>query len=125
MMEFTNFFLKEERRPRSVMERLVLLLAPFAPHLAEELWQVLGHDQTLAYQPWPAFDEALLREETVEVPVQVNGKLRGRIQVPPAADAAEMEAAARAEEHVAVLLAGKTVVKLIVVPGRMVNFVVR
>jgi leucyl-tRNA synthetase len=125
MMEFTNFFLKEERRPKSAMERLVLLLSPFAPHLAEELWQVLGHDQTLAYQPWPEFDEALLREETVEVPVQVNGKLRGRIQVPPTADAAEMEAAARGEEHVAALLAGKTVVKLIVVPGRMVNFVVR
>ncbi len=61
MMEFTNFFLKEEPRPRSAMERFVLLLSPFAPHLAEELWQLLGHGQTLAYEPWPAFDEAAPR----------------------------------------------------------------
>ena len=125
MMEFTNFFLKAEQRPKSAMERFVLLLSPFAPHLAEELWELLGHAKTLAYEPWPQYDEALLREDTVEVPVQVNGKLRGRIQVPAGSDAAAMEAAARAEENIAGLLAGKSVVKVIVVPGRMVNFVVK
>ena len=124
MMEFTNFFLKEERRPKGAMEQFVLLLAPFAPHIAEELWQALGHAETLAYEPWPQFDPAQLREDTVEIPVQVCGKLRGRVRVAAGSDAAALEAAARAEEHVAKLLAGKTVVKVIVVPGRLVNFVV-
>ena len=98
MMEFTNFFLKEEHRPRAAMEPLVLLLSPFAPHLAEELWQLLGHAKTLAYEPWPTFDEAAIKEDTIEVPVQVNGKLRGRVRVPADADAAAIEAAARADE---------------------------
>jgi leucyl-tRNA synthetase len=125
MMEFTNFFLKEEHRPRAAMEKLVLLLSPFAPHIAEELWQVLGRNTTLAYEPWPAFDEAALREDTIEVPVQINGKLRWRIQVAAGTDKAALEAAARTDPKVAELLAGKTVVKAIVVPGRMVNFVVK
>lgn len=125
MMEFTNFFFKIERRPKSVMERFVQLLAPFAPHIAEELWQLLGHANTLAYEPWPTYDESLLREDTVEIPVQLNGKLRGRIQVRAGLDQAATEAAARADARVAELLAGKTVVKVIVVPGRMVNFVVK
>ena len=107
------------------MERFVQLLSPFAPHLAEELWQQLGHAQTLAYEPWPEFDEALLKEDTIEIPVQINGKLRGRIVVAAGADRAAMEAAARADEKIAELLAGKTVVKTIVVPGKMVNFVVK
>ena len=125
MMEFTNFFLKEARRPRSAMERFVLVLAPLAPHLAEELWQALGHPETLAYEPWPVADEAWLREDAVEVPVQVNGKLRGRIVLPSGTDASASEAAARADARIAQLLAGKTVLKVVVVPGRMVNFVVK
>jgi leucyl-tRNA synthetase len=125
MMEFTNFFLKEERRPRAAMERLVLLLSPFAPHVAEELWTALGHATTLAYEPWPTFDEAAIREDTIEVPVQINGKLRGRIQTPVGADAAALESAARGDPKIAELLTGKTVIKAIVVPGRMVNFVVK
>jgi leucyl-tRNA synthetase len=125
MMEFTNFFLKEEVRPKSAMERFVLLLAPFAPHMAEELWHVLGNRATLAYEPWPTFDEAAIREDTVEVPVQINGKLRWRIQVPTDIDQPSLEAAARADAKVAELLSGKTVVKAIVVPGRLVNFVVK
>jgi leucyl-tRNA synthetase len=124
MMEFTNFFTKQTPRPRSAMERFVLLLAPLAPHIAEELWQVLGHDGTLAYEPWPAYDEEALRESTVEVPVQVNGKLRGRITVPADVDKETLETAARADEKVAAMLEGKTVRKAIVIPGRMVNFVV-
>jgi leucyl-tRNA synthetase len=124
-MEFTNYFFKEERRPRAVMERFVQLLAPFAPHLAEELWELLGHPETLAYEPWPEFDPALLVEDTVEIPVQFNGKLRTRLQVVAGLDAAATESAARADARVVELLAGKAVVKVIVVPGRMVNFVVR
>ena len=125
MMEFTNFFTKQQPRPRSAMETFVLLLSPFAPHMAEELWQLLGHADTLAYEPWPEFQEELLREETVEVPVQINGKLRSRIRVPAEVDRAALEQAARADERVAELLAGKTVVKAIVVPGKMVNFVAK
>jgi leucyl-tRNA synthetase len=82
MMEFVNFFNKQTVRPRSAMERFVLLLSPYAPHIAEELWQVLGHGETLAYEPWPQYDEALTRENTIEVPVQVLGKLRAKVCVP-------------------------------------------
>ncbi|MGE0610056.1 MAG: leucine--tRNA ligase, partial [Pirellulales bacterium] len=111
MMEFTNFFTKCDVRPQAAMESLVLLLSPFAPHMAEELWQLLGHSQTLAYHAWPTYDESLIKEQTVEIPVQINGKLRGRIVTPADADAAALEAAARADEKVAEQLAGKTVVK--------------
>jgi len=123
MMEFVNFFTKQDRRPVSAMERFVLLLSPFAPHLAEELWQALGHTDTLAYEPWPHYDEAALRESTIEVPVQINGKLRSRISVPADAGPKDLEAAALADPRIAELLAGKTIRKAIVVPGRLVNFV--
>ena len=125
MMEFTNYFFKVPQRPKIVLEQFVQLLSPYAPHLAEELWQQLGHAQSLAYEPWPEYDEAFLKEETIEIPVQINGKLRGRIVVPTGADQAALEAAARADEKIAELLAGKTIVKTIVVPGKMVNFVVK
>jgi leucyl-tRNA synthetase len=125
MMEFTNVFMKEDVRPREAMEKLVLILSPFAPHLAEELWQLLGHDKTLAYEPWPTYDEELIKEDTIEVPVQVNGKLRSLIRVPAAADKAAIEAAARADARIEELLAGKTIVKIVVVPGRLVNLVVK
>ncbi len=111
--------------PKEYLQTFVLCLSPFAPHLGEELWQFLGHADTLAYEPWPAYDPAALVEDEIEVPVQVLGKLRGRIRVPVAATPAEMEAAAKANADVAKFLAGKTVVKVIAVPKRMVNFVVR
>jgi leucyl-tRNA synthetase len=125
MMEFTNFFFKEETRPKSAMEQFVLLLSPFAPHLAEELWEILGHKNTLAYETWPTYDESLLKEDTVEIPVQMNGKLKGKIVAPAGSDAAALESLARSDAKIAEQLAGKNVVKVIVVPGRMVNFVVK
>jgi leucyl-tRNA synthetase len=125
MMEFTNFFTKAEIRPREAMEKFVLVLSPFAPHMAEELWQLLGHERTLAYEPWPEADPEWLKEDTVEIPVQVNGKLRGRLIAPTGADAAALESLARADSRVAEFIAGKTIVKVIVVPGRLVNFVIR
>ncbi len=125
MMEFVNFFFKQQRRPKKLMETFVLLLSPFAPHIAEELWQALGHSGTLAYEPWPTYDEALLREKTIEIPVQINGKLRSRIRVPAEADKKTVEQAARSNPRVAELLEGKTVRRVIVVPKRMVNFVVQ
>ncbi|RMF41534.1 MAG: leucine--tRNA ligase, partial [Planctomycetota bacterium] len=82
LMEFVNFFNKQEVRPRQVLEPFVLLLSPFAPHIAEELWRALGHDSTLAYQPWPEYDEALTKSSEIEIPLQVNGKLRAKIVVP-------------------------------------------
>ena len=124
LMEFTNKFTSMEVRPRAAMEAFTLLLAPMAPHVAEEMWEVLGHAETLAYHPWPAFDETLLKDETIEVPVQVNGKVRGRIVAKADADDAELEALARADEKVAALLEGKTVKKVFVARGKLVNFVV-
>ena len=111
--------------PRPFLETFVLCLSPFAPHLGEELWQFLGHDKSLAYEPWPKFDPAALVEDEIEIPVQVMGKLRGRVMVPVAATPAEMEAAAKANADVAKFLEGKTIVKVVAVPKRMVNFVVR
>jgi leucyl-tRNA synthetase len=125
MMEFVNFFTKSDRRPRAAMEPFVLLLSPFAPHIAEELWQALGHEKTLAYEPWPSYDETLLVETEIEIPVQINGKLRGKIVLPPDASAEAMEQAARADAKIAEQLAGKQILKTIAVPGRMVNFVVK
>jgi leucyl-tRNA synthetase len=100
------------------------MVAPLAPHIAEELWARLGHGDTLTYESFPVADPAWLVDDTVEVPVQVNGKVRARITVPVGADAAEHERLARADERVAALLAGTAVRKVIVVPGRTVNFVV-
>ena len=108
-----------------MLETFVLCLSPFAPHLGEELWQFLGHDKSLAYEPWPKFDPAALVEDEIEIPVQVMGKLRGRVMVSVAATPAEMEAAAKANADVAKFLEGKTIVKVVAVPKRMVNFVVR
>lgn len=125
MMEFVNFFSKQTVRPHVAMERFVLLLSPYAPHIAEELWQVLGHAATLAYEPWPEYDEALTKENTVEIPVQVLGKVRARVRVPADANQAEIEAAARADEKVRQWIDDKRVVKVIVVPGRLINFVVK
>jgi leucyl-tRNA synthetase len=125
MMEFTNFFTKQSVRPREVMEKFVLILSPFAPHIAEELWQLLGHEKTLAYEPWPQFSEALTKDAEVEIPVQILGKLRGKVVVPAGSDQATIITAARGDARIAELLAGKEVVKTIVVPGKLVNFVIK
>ncbi len=125
MMEFVNFFTKEQSVPRACAEPFVLLLAPFAPHIAEELWQSLGHNGTLAYEPWPESDPALAKDDTVEIPVQVNGKVKSRVEVAAGADQEATEAAARGDAKVAEWIAGKELIKLIVVPGKLVNFVVK
>ena len=124
MMEFTNHLTRLEVRPRAAVEPFVLLLSPFAPHVGEELWHALGHTDTLAYEPWPNADPALLKADTIEVPVQVNGKLRSRLTVPADIDEKAMEAAALADEKVKASIAGKSVKKVIVVKGKLVNIVV-
>ncbi|MCA9113989.1 MAG: leucine--tRNA ligase [Planctomycetaceae bacterium] len=125
MMEFSNELTRQDVRPRAVLEPFVLLLSPFAPHLAEELWHLLGHTESLAYEPWPELNEALLHEADVEIPVQINGKVKGRVRVPVEATAPEQQAVAEQDESIAGLLAGATVVKVISVPGRLINFVIR
>ncbi|HJQ81914.1 MAG TPA: leucine--tRNA ligase [Lacipirellulaceae bacterium] len=125
MMEFTNYFTTASERPRFAMEQFVLLLSPFAPHIAEELWQALGHKQSLAHELWPEFNPALAKDDLVEIPVQINGKVRSKIVVPPDADAKQLEAAARADARTAEMLAGKQIIKVIPVPGRLINFVVK
>jgi leucyl-tRNA synthetase len=124
MMELANHLTRMEVRPRAVFDPFVLILSPFAPHLAEELWAALGHPQTLAYEPWPTYDEELLRAEgMIDIPVQINGKLRSKISVPADADEETMRAKALADERVRELLAGKQVRKVIVVPKKLVNIV--
>jgi leucyl-tRNA synthetase len=110
--------------PRAVVEPLVLMLAPLAPHIAEELWSRLGHATSLAWEPFPACEPRLLVDETVEIPVQVNGKVRAIVAVPSGSDRAVLERVARADPKVAVHLVDRTVRKVIVVTGRLVSFVV-
>ncbi|MEZ6142416.1 MAG: class I tRNA ligase family protein [Zavarzinella sp.] len=124
MMEFTNHLNGLPTQSKTVLEQLVLLLSPYAPHVAEELWQVLGHDTTLAYIPWPTWDEALLVESQMEMPVQINGKVRARIMVPADADEQVLEAAALADPKVQEQIVGKTVRKWIIKPKQMINIIV-
>jgi leucyl-tRNA synthetase len=138
MMVFVNDAIKWETKPAAVLREFLILLAPFAPHLAEELWAKLNssfviHHQgapehreggsSLSYAEWPKFDPALLIEDTLEIPVQVNGKLRDVIKVAANADNATLEATAKASEKVQAFLEGKTIKKIIVVPKKLINIV--
>jgi len=109
--------------PRSVVEPLVLMTAPLAPHICEELWQRLGHATSLAHGPFPAADPAKLSTEVISYPVQVRGKVRVRIEVPADADQAAVEAAALADDRIVALLAGASPQKVVVVPRRMISIV--
>lgn len=124
MMEFLNEAIRWEKRPVSVVRDFILLLSPFAPHLGEELWSRLGHAGSLAYQSWPKWDAACLVEETIEVVVQVNGKLRGRLVVPRDAAQDAVLAMAKSDEAVRPHVDGKVIRKEIYVPGKLVNLVV-
>ena len=125
MMVFTNEAMTWETKPVSVLRTFLQLLAPFAPHIAEELWAKLngGSDANLIYAPWPQFDPTLLVEDTLEIPVQVNGKLRDKIVVSAKATPQELEALGLKAEKALPFLEGKTIKKVIVLPGRLVNIV--
>jgi leucyl-tRNA synthetase len=124
LMEFTNAAYKWDSLPKTLAEQFVLLLAPLAPHIAEELWQRLGHVASLAYEPWPKYEPKYLVTATLEIPVQINGKMRGRIEVPSDADEQQVIELARADENVLRFLEGKELKRAIYVRGRIVNFVV-
>ncbi len=123
MMEFTNHMTRLEVRSKKALEPFVLLLAPYAPHIAEELWAALGHAHTLAYEPWPAYDPALTKADEIEIPVQVNGKVRAKLMVAADIDDAALEAAALADAKVQEFVGGKPVRMVKVVPKRLVSVV--
>ncbi len=122
MMVFTNEMTKAEQRPRALLEPFVLLLSPFAPHLAEELWALLGHPPSLSRHPWPAFDPALTVSDRLTIPIQINGKLRGKVDVGLDATREQVEALARAQA--AEWLREKPEKKVIYVEKKLINFVV-
>ena len=125
MMIFTNEMNAREVRPRAALETFVLLLAPYAPHLAEELWSRLGHTTSLIREPWPVADPQWLVSDTVNVVVQVNGKLRDQLEVAADADEAQVKELALASPKVRQWTDGKQVVKVIYVPGKLVSVVVK
>ncbi len=124
IFDFVNTLTPMERRSRAVLEPFVLVIAPFVPHLAEELWSRLGHRESLAYGEWPQYDEALACDDAVEIAVQICGKIKSRVMVAPDADDKALQDAAMADEKVQAAIAGKPVKKVIVVKGRLVNIIV-
>jgi leucyl-tRNA synthetase len=124
LMIFVNEAMKQEKLPRKELEQFVLLLAPFAPHVAEELWEALGHPQSLAYEPWPRYEAQKTLEEQIEIVLQVNGKVRGKLLIPQGADQANVEKLALQDANVQRHLEGKQVKRVIVVPNKIVNIVV-
>lgn len=124
LMVFVNEAYKQDQLPKQSIQAFVLLLSPLAPHLAEELWERLGHTQTLAYEPWPTYEEALTVEDEVEIVIQINGKLREKLVVSVQASKEELEKQAMALDRIQEEITGKTVHKVIAVPGKLVNIVV-
>ncbi|MCG8558062.1 MAG: leucine--tRNA ligase [Proteobacteria bacterium] len=123
IIKFVNFAGAAKGLTRDQLERLVRVLSPFVPHFAEELWAKLGHPPAVGQQAWPSYDEAQLREREIELPVSIMGRVRARIRVPADSDQAAVEAAALSEDAIKQRLEGKTIRRVIVVPGRMVNIV--
>ncbi len=125
MMMFVNEAMKWEHRPQEILSQFVLILSPFAPHLAEELWEKLDNKTSLAYELWPKFNRDFLKENNVEVVIQINGKLRYKLQLPVNLSKEETEETALASDRIQELLNGKSIVKVIVVPNKLVNIVVK
>ena len=123
LMEFVNFFTAQKARPAVCMERFVLMLSPLAPHLAEELWLAMGHSDSLAGARWPDFEEQYTRDDMMEVPVQINGRLRARLLASSSASREELEQAALSDPKIRKHLENSVIRKVIVVPGKLVNIV--
>ncbi len=124
LMIFVNHFTKADRRPKTLLTAFVQLLAPFAPHVAEELWEILGMQTSLSYQKWPTFDEALAKDDQIEIAIQVLGKTRGTISVEPGALQGVVEKAAKEVPGVVKYLDGKAIKKIIFVQDKIINFIV-
>ena len=125
MMVFVNECYKVGTCPREFAEGFVKMISCIAPHVGEEMWQLLGHDNTIAFEAWPVYDEAKCAEQAFEIVLQVNGKIRARISVPADITAADALALAKADERVAPMLEGMQIVKELYVPGKLVNIVVK
>ena len=125
MMIFVNAIYKEGKCPKAYVEGITKMLSCICPHICEEMWSILGHDDTIAFESWPTFDESKTADDTVEMVVQINGKLRAKINVPVDTDKDEVLALAKADEKVAAEISGKTLIKEIVVPNKIVNIVVK
>ena len=125
MMIFVNEAAKFDSLPKAMWEGFVLMLSPYAPHLGEELWQKLGHKDTNAYEKWPEFSEDYCKDDTKEFPVMINGKLRAKFEAAADSDNATLEALAKETDGFKKFTDGKTVAKIIVVPGKLVNVVVK
>jgi len=124
MMIFINHLSKQAVRPKAVVEKFVKILAPFAPHIAEELWEKLGHEDTIAYESWPQYDKDLVKDKEIELAVQLNGKIKDRIVVPADADEQQIKEKALNSEKVIAAVTGKTPKKIIVIKSRLVNIVI-
>jgi leucyl-tRNA synthetase len=125
MMIFVNELFKAEKRYRELWEPFVLLLAPYAPHLAEELWEQLGHEPSVSRVDWPEYDEALTQDDEVEIVLQINGKVRSRMQVAAGTDKAELERLAQQNERIQEWTDGKEIVRVIAIPDKLVNIVIK
>ena len=125
MMIFVNAVYKEGKCPKAYAEGLIKMLSCIAPHICEEMWSLLGHNDTIAYESWPTYDEAKTADDSVEVALQINGKLKGTIMLPVNCPKDDAIAAAKADERVAAAIEGKTIVKEIAVPNKIINIVVR
>ena len=125
MMIFVNSATKEDIVPKEYAEGFIKLLSPVAPHIAEEIWNKLGHDDTITYEAWPTYDEAKLVEDTIEIPVQINGKVRATIAIPVDATEEEIKEIAHSNSNIQAQLEGKTIVKEIYVKNKIYNIVVR
>lgn len=124
LIELLSEWVSLDAIPRSLAEPFVLMLSPLAPHMAEELWQRMGHEASLAYEPWPTAEEIWLVDDSIKLAVQVNGKVRGTISVPADASKEDILAAAKQDENVSRHVEGKEIRREIYVPGRLVNIVV-
>ena len=125
MMVFVNELNRLDTIPKKALETLTLLLSPYTPHLAEELWVMFGHEPSISKEKWPEYDESKTIDDEIEIVVQVNGKVRAKMQLPRSASKDEMLSSAKANEKIQGWIDGKTVVKEIVVPGKLVNIVVK
>ena len=125
MMIFVNAIYKEGKCPKAYAEGIIKMLSCIAPHICEEMWSLLGHDNTIAFESWPTYDESKTADDTVEMVVQINGKVRAKINVPVDMAKDEVLALAKTDERVTSAVEGKTVIKEIVVPNKIVNIVVK